>query len=139
MKRPRRAEEGSAVVELAPVILALLALLVLIIGAGRITVAVLAVHDAARNAAREASIARAAPAAVASATSAAQAALSADHLHCAPVVTVDTAGFSRPPGEPATVAVTVTCTVSLTGLPGFPGARTITATSYSPLDVFRAR
>ena len=68
--------------------------------------------------------------------------LAADHLDCTPAVTVDTAGFAVPPGQPAQVTVQVTCDVRLPGLtviPGIPGSRTLTATASSPLDIYRAR
>jgi hypothetical protein len=145
MRKSSRAgghEEGTAVVELAPVAVILIVFLVLLIVAQRVTSAALAIDDAARNAARQASIARTPQQAAAAADAAARAALSADHLGCTPVVTVDTAGFSAPPGQPASVSVTISCTVSLAslaGVPGVPGARTDTGAFSSPLDTFRQR
>src|SRR5262249_22926527 len=115
--------------------------LALAIAAGRIMIARLAVQAAARDAARQASIARSPQQAVSAATASAQAALRNDHLDCAPVVSVDTAGFAVPAGQPAQVSATVTCNVSLAGLafPGIPGSRTYSFTFVSPLDVYRAR
>ena len=133
---------GNAAVELAPVAFVLIMFLGLLITAGRITLATLAVGDAARDAARQASIARSPQEASAAAVASARAALSADHLDCAPQVATGTAGFGVPVGQPASVTATVTCTVSLAGLaglPGIPGSRTITATFTSPLDEFRGR
>ncbi len=101
-----------------------------------------AIADAAREAARQASIARTPAQAQADALSSAQSVLAADHLDCTPQVTVDTAGFAIPPGEPAQVTVQVTCDVRLSGLtliPGIPGSRPLTATFTSPLDIYRAR
>jgi len=71
----------------------------------------------------------------------AQAALSQDGLDCSPAVTVNTAGFGVPVGQPAQVSATVTCTVPLGDLivPGMPGSRTLRAFFTSPLDPFRAR
>jgi Flp pilus assembly protein TadG len=136
-----RRDDGYAPVELAPVAIVLIIFLALAIAAGRITIASLAVQAAARDAARQASIARSPQDAVSAAIASAQAALSNDHLNCAPVVSVNTAGFAVPAGQPAQVSATVTCNVSLAGLtfPGIPGSRTITYTFVSPLDVFRAR
>jgi Flp pilus assembly protein TadG len=144
MTRRERADAdgGYAVVELAPVAFALICFLVLMIAAGRIVTARMAVEAAARDAARQASIARTPAAAQAAASQSAQAALRSDGLDCSPVVAISTGGFSVPVGQPAQVSATVTCTVRLSGLtavPGIPGSWTVTATFASPLDPFRAR
>jgi Flp pilus assembly protein TadG len=132
---------GYAPVEIAPVAICFLLFLGLIIAAGRTTIAVLAVQDAARDAARQASAARSPQDAQAAARQSALAALQGDGLDCSPVVTVDTAGFQVPVGQPAQVSATVTCAVRLSDLavPGLPGSRTLSFTSTSPLDPFRAR
>lgn len=140
--RALRGDDGSAVVELAPAALVLIIFLAVMVTAGRLTIGALAVHDAARDAARQASIARDPQSAVADAETSAQAALAGDQLNCTPTVSVDTTGFLVPAGQPASVSATVTCNVSmagLTGIPGVPGSRLITATFTSPLDVFRGR
>lgn len=136
-----RGDGGYVPVELAPVAIVLLIFLGLIIAAGRTTVALMAVTAAARDAARQASIARTPAAAQAAADSSALAALQADGLDCAPRVTVNTAGFAVPAGQPAQVSATVTCNVRLSDLavPGMPGSRTLAATFSSPLDPYRAR
>jgi len=137
-----RGEDGNAAVELAPVAVVFLLFLGLAIAAGRITTAHMAVQAAARDAARQASIARTPAQAQAAARTSATATLRSDGLDCAPVVSVDTAGFSVPVGQPAQVTATVTCAVrlsDLTAVPGMPGARTITATVASALDPYRAR
>jgi hypothetical protein len=139
--RPRF-DGGNAAVELAPVALIILLFIGLATGAGRITIAHLAVQAAARAAARQASIARTPGQAKASALASAQAALRADGLDCVPSVSVNTAGFSVPAGQPAQVSATVACTVrlsDLTAIPGMPSARTLTATFVSDLDLYRAR
>jgi Flp pilus assembly protein TadG len=135
-------DDGSAVVELAPVALVVIIFLALMVTAGRITIGELAVQAAARDAARQASIARNPQAAAAAAETSARAALAGDQLNCSPAVSVNTAGFLVPVGQPASVSATVTCEVSMagvTGIPGIPGSRLVTATSTSPLDVFRGR
>jgi Flp pilus assembly protein TadG len=137
-----RGEHGNAAVELAPVAIVFIIFIGLAICAGRITIARMAVQSAARDAARQASIARTPGQAQAAAVASAQAALRNDVLDCAPAVTVSTAGFAVPVGQPAQVTATVTCTVSLsdlTAIPGMPGSRTLTATFASPLDPYRAR
>lgn len=133
---------GNAALELlilAPVILALIGL---VIAAGRMSVAQGSVDAAARDAARQASIALTATAATQAALSTASAALRADGLHCRPVVSVDLAqAFATPLGQPASVTASVRCTVQLSDLlvPGVPGSRTLTARFTSPLDPYRSR
>ena len=122
--------------------LILLLFLGLLIAAGRITVTRMAVNDAARDAARQASIARTPGDAQAAAVRSADAALRADGLDCTPAVSVDTGGFAVPVGGSAQVTATVTCDVrlsDLTAVPGMPGSRSLTATFTSPLDPYRAR
>jgi Flp pilus assembly protein TadG len=142
MRRWWRDDRGNAVVELAPVALALIMFLVLLITAGRITAANLAVQDAAQSAARQASLARDPAGAETAALPSARAALAGDGLDCQPTVTLTTTGFAVPVGEPASVAATVTCHVNLTGLniiPGVPGQVAVSASASSPLDTFRGR
>ena len=134
-------DEGNAPLELvilAPVVFLLLAF---VVAAGRTSIAQGSVAAAARDAARQASISLTPGAAQTAALSSAMTALGQNGLDCRPVVTVDTAGFGIPVGQPATVSATVTCTVSLSDLlvPGLPGSRTLTATFTSPLDPFRER
>ena len=109
---------------------------------GRIQVAGGAIEAAAHDAARAASISRTAAEAQANAYAAARATLSQQGLHCASLtVTVDTAGFAVPVGQPAAVSATVTCVVDFSDLvaDGLPGSRTMTSTFVSSLDTFRTR
>jgi Flp pilus assembly protein TadG len=135
-------EDGNAALELvilAPVIVALIALL---IAAGRTSVAQSSVDAAARDAARQASISLSPSAARQAATATAYAALHADGLGCRPVVTLDLAeGFGAPLGQAAQVSASVTCTMRLSDLfaPGVPGASTLSARFTSPIDPYRAR
>jgi Flp pilus assembly protein TadG len=134
-------ECGNAALELvvlAPVILFFLGLL---IAAGRTSIAQGSVDAAARDAARQASISRSPAAAQSAALASARTALGQDALNCAPLVTVNVAGFAVPVGRPAQVTAHVTCRVSLSDLlvPGMPGSKTLTATFTSPLDPYRAR
>ncbi|MGH3157491.1 MAG: TadE/TadG family type IV pilus assembly protein, partial [Streptosporangiaceae bacterium] len=132
---------GNAALELVILAPALLALLCLVIAAGRTSVAEGSVAAAARDAARQASLARSPAVALWAARSGAAAALARDGLDCEPTVRVDVTGFWVPAGQPATVGATVTCRVSLADLilPGVPGGRTLTATFRSPLDPYRGR
>jgi Flp pilus assembly protein TadG len=132
---------GNAVVEaaiLAPLFIMFLA--ALLTGA-RLERATAAVAQAAADAARQASIARAPGQARANATASALATLRDKGLHCAPQVRLDLSGFDQPVGRPGTVTVRVTCTVRLTDLaaPGIPGSRSVTRSHCSPLDPFRSR
>ncbi len=144
-RRPR-GDAGSAALELVVLAPVLLVLLALVIAAGRTSIAKSSVDAAARDAARQASLALSPAAAQQAGVASARQALAADGLDClVEKVVVDTggplAGFGLPAGTPATVSATVSCTVPLSDLflPGLPGAHTMTATFSSPLDVFRER
>ena len=116
-------------------------LLMFAVAGGRVAIAHGSVQQAAADAARAASIARTAGTAQTTAVAAARATLANQGLTCASMtVTLDTSGFSRPVGTPASVAATVSCTVELSelSLPGLPD-RVVSATVTSPLDVFRGR
>jgi Flp pilus assembly protein TadG len=135
-------QRGSVTLELAILGPALLALLALVIAAGRITTTGGAIEAAARDAARQASIARDPATAETSARAAATDTLSQQNLHCAALtVRVDTTGFATPIGTPAQVTARVTCVVALADLavPGMPGSKTLRAQFASPLDRYRER
>ena len=135
-------DRGSISLELAVLAPGLLLIVVVLVAAGRVALAGQGVEAAASDAAREASIARSSTAAAGSGQSAARQSLAQQGLRCASAtVDIDTSGFTDPPGTPATITATVTCVVRLTdtAFPGVPGARTITATARSPLDIYRGR
>jgi len=135
-------EAGSASLEVVILTPSLLALLALLVVAGRIAVAGNGVEQAADEAARSASISRSAAGARHAAEEGALGALAEQGLRCADVaVVVDTGGFAVTVGAPAHVRATVTCTVRLSdlGLPGLPGVRRVTADAVSPLDTYRER
>jgi Flp pilus assembly protein TadG len=135
------AQAGDAALELIIIAPVLLAIIGLVIAAGRTSVAQGSVDAAARDAARQASIARSPADALAAARLSADEALSQDGLNCDPVVNVDTSGFGVPVGQPAEISATVSCTVPLSDLvvPGLPGSKTLTYTFTSPLDPYRGR
>ncbi len=140
--RRRRDDRGAVTLEFVVVAPALLALLGLLVMAGRVAIASNSVESAADEAARTASISRTASGARAAAEDGARRSLAEQGLQCSSVqVGVDTAGFAVPVGLPAQVHATVTCVVQLSdlALPGFPGSRTVTATAVSPLDTYRER
>jgi Flp pilus assembly protein TadG len=135
-------DRGSATIELAILAPALLALLGLVIVAGRISAAGSAVEQAAASAARAASIARDARAAQSAAERSARDSLRDQGVACQPLTSsVDTRGFGVAVGSPASVTVDVRCTVPMADLavPGMPGTRMVTATMTSPIDRFRGR
>jgi Flp pilus assembly protein TadG len=141
-RRRRAADDGNAALELVVLAPVLLCLFGLVIAAGRTSVAQGAVDAAARDAARQASIALTPVAAQAAGEASARAALREDGLDCAPDVVIDTRQFlSVPVGQPATVSATVTCTVALANLvlPGLPGTARLRASFTSPVDIYRSR
>jgi Flp pilus assembly protein TadG len=140
-RRLRPVEDGNAALELVILAPVLLALLGLVIAAGRISIAQGSVDAAARDAARQASLAFTPAAARLAGVVSARAALRGDGLDCDPAVIVDTSQFSIPPGRPAAVTATVTCTVPLANLalPGLPGTARLQGTFTSPLDIYRSR
>jgi Flp pilus assembly protein TadG len=134
---------GSVTVETMVVIPVLVLILMLGIAAGRVTVATAAVEAAARDAAREASIARTAANARTAAARSAAATLRGRGMRCAATsVQVNVAGFASRAGTPATVSASVSCAVllsDLAGLPGLPGSVVKRAQFASPLDMYRGR
>jgi Flp pilus assembly protein TadG len=116
----------------------LVALLLFVVFCGRLVTTQLDLNAAAHGAARAASIARAVPAATADAQRTALETLAARGVTCSqPEVRVNTGGL-RPGGV---VTVTVLCHVPLSDLAliAVPGTRVVTATSSSPIDVWRGR
>ncbi|RBQ16948.1 pilus assembly protein [Spongiactinospora rosea] len=134
-------QRGSMALEAAIIAPALAALVLAVIGFGRITLAHGAIDAAARDAARQASLARDPASARTRAVASAHAALAREGLACTPTVTVNTAAFSAPVGAPATVAARVSCRVDLAdlALPGLPGTKHLTSEFTSPIDPYRAR
>ena len=134
-------DAGNAALELVVLAPVLVLLLGLVVAAGRTSIAQGSVDAAARDAARQASIALTPGSAQAAAQSSARAALGRDGLDCDPVVVVNTSQFGVPVGEQAAVTATVSCQVPLSDLvvPGLPGSRTLRFTFTSPLDPFRER
>jgi len=141
--RAVRGDGGNAALELvllAPIILMLIGL---VIAAGRTSIAQGAVDAAAREAARQASVAPDEDAAVQAALAGADAALRADGLDCRPQVFLPdlAAAFGTLPGQLAQVHARVVCIVRLADLvvPGMPGSIKLTANFTSPLDPYRSR
>ena len=137
-----RRDEGSAAIEAAILLPALIMFLCMAIAGGRIVTSGAKIDAAAEDAAREASIHRTAAAAQGAAQSAAAESLEDQGITCASTsVSINTGGLSVPVGQVGTVSVTVTCTVNLADLllPGVPGAKTLTSTATSVVDQYRQR
>ncbi|MFB7356123.1 TadE/TadG family type IV pilus assembly protein [Streptomyces gardneri] len=135
-------DRGSYSLETAILTPVMIGLLLLMIAFGRVTDADGAVDSAARAAARAASLERDPATAQNQAQTAATQSLSGEGITChAATVTVDTSGYTLDIGTDATVTATVHCTANLSdiGLPGLPGATTLTASWTSPLDTHRGR
>ncbi len=138
-----RSQAGNAPLELVLVAPLLLAVIGLVIAAGRVSTAQEAVDAAAHDAARQASVAANEGTALNTALASATSALAADGLQCQPQVSLPglAAAFNTPIGRPATVHALVTCVVQLSDVlvPGVPGTITLRARFASPLDPFRSR
>lgn len=127
-------ERGSIAVELVLLAPLLIALLLFVVGLGRIAHARGQVDGAAGVAARSASLARTANEASQAGERAARAYLGEN---CRTLdVEIDTAAM-RPGGA---VTAHLRCTASLAGLglAGFPGHRTFTATAIAPIEIHRS-
>lgn len=140
----RRDERGMSLsVELAILLPALVLVVALLIGGGRLALARITVQQWADSAARTATLARDAS----SARARAEAVVSSDSggsgLQCAGgwQLTVDTAAFALPVGQPGAVRTTVRCPVAMADLllPGVPGTILVEAHASSTLDRYRGR
>lgn len=133
---------GSAAIEMAVLMPMFVAVFTAAILAGRMSNAASAVEMAAYDAARTASLARDAATAEIEALTTVEDSLAGQSLSCVggPTVVVDTAGFGRPVGTPASVTVSVTCTVTVgdIDLIGVPD-QDVSASFVSPLDQYRTR
>lgn len=140
--RVRGRERGSAVaVEATLVIPALVLFVALVILLARVSLTDQAVTSAAAEAARAASMERTVAEATSAATTVAASALTESGVGCVEhLVSVDASGITALIGQPATVEVTVTCTIRHDlAFPGFPPTRTVVTTMTSPVDTYRGR
>jgi Flp pilus assembly protein TadG len=133
-----RGDSGSAALELAVATPAVLLIVLLIIAAGRMSTAHSQVQEAARDAARAASLQRDLPAAIAAAQTTTTAAFAGQQVHCTHLDTTTSGSFGTP-GVGGSVHVVVSCQVPLRDLSllPLPGSRTVTADATSVLDTYR--
>jgi hypothetical protein len=135
-------ERGDTTVETAIGVTALFLLLGLGMVGVRVLVADASIDEAARSAARAASIAHDGQSAQAAAESRARAVLAEQHLTCSSLdVVVDAADFAKSLGETGYVVATITCDVPLDdfAIPGISGTKTLRAQFRSPIDRYGAR
>jgi Flp pilus assembly protein TadG len=115
----------------------LLALVLLIVGFGRVEHARAQVAQAASAAARAATLATSPGQAGEAARSQAQATLSSSGVSCSGhTISVDTGGFG--PGGQVTVRVACTASLSDLAIAGLPGSYTLHSTGTSPIGDYRA-
>jgi hypothetical protein len=139
---PGRTERGSSAVELAILVPALVLMLGMMIGGGRLWFARTTVNEAAEVASRAASLARSADAAATEGDAAGRSSLSTGGLHCVnSSVSIDVGAFRVPVGTPATIGSRVVCSVPFGDvfLPGMPGFIELTGSGASALDTYRSR
>jgi len=129
-------DAGFAALELAILMPVLIAMLLLVVGLGRVSHGRQLINQAGAAGARAAALTTTPGQAVRQAQQAAADTLAQSGVSCGRLgVDVDTAAF-RPGGY---VQVSVRCTSDLSGLAvaGLPGSVTLTATSRSPLETLR--
>lgn len=137
-----RDERGSAAVEITLVAPVLVLFILVVIFGGRLALARQAVESAAFDAARAASLARTQTDARTAAAKTAAATLTNQKLPCTSTqLDLDTTGFDKPVGTPATITVHLVCDVATgdLGLPGIASTVLVDAEATSPLDAYRER
>lgn len=136
-------DDGGIAIEAAILVPSIVFFVLLALAAGRIETSHGAMDEAARAAARSASLARDAGSAQQAAQTAAADALVQGGVSCAgtPSVNVDLSQFAPTLGQMGSVTVTVGCQVPLSDLvvPGLPGSTSLTSTFTSVVDSYRAR
>lgn len=136
--RGERGETSLTLIGMMPVILAVL---MLIIAAGRIAQAQTAVESAVSAAAREVTLGTNPGAAEAAARQTVLSTLDQRGYRCPPTVSVDAAALRNAPGEPGEARVQVQCSLDLSDvlIPGMPGSVQIDREASSPVDTYRDR
>ena len=135
-RKPHRGDGGFSAMELVVITPVFLAMLLLIVGFGRVTHGRQVAEQAASAAARAATLDMNPVQAAADARQQANDVLTQAGVSCASFTAdVDVSDF-RAGGQ---VTVTVRCVTSLArlGLVGFPGAKTLQASSTSPIEDYR--
>lgn len=135
--RRGRSERGAAGLELAIVAPLMIALVLMIVGFGRMSLAKAEVNSAANEAARAASLERAPGAAAGVGEQAARRTLSDRGMSCAELsVNVDTSSYAA--GGSITASVTCVTRLSDVAMIGMPGSKTYRSSATVPIEQFRA-
>lgn len=135
-------ERGSTTLEAVVIAPALLAVVALVIMAGRVAVAGQSVQTAAAQAARDVSLQRTPAAGAAIGRDTAHRVLDGQGLACASTeIDVDASDLALPVGRSGAVSVEVVCRVALSNvaLPGLPGSKVLRASTTMPTDPWTAR
>lgn len=134
----RRNERGASGLELAIIAPVAIALVLMVIGFGRMALAKQEVTSAAHEAARSASLERGAGAASGTGEQAARRTLADRGLSCARLsVNVDTSRYEA--GGSVTASVTCVARLSDLGMGFMPGSKTYRSTATVPIEQFRAQ
>lgn len=129
-------DRGSVAVELVLLAPLLIALLLLVVGLGRMAHTRGEVDGAAADAARTASLARTPDAAERAGIAAARAYLGENACSR---LDVEVAAARMAPGGSVTARVTCVASLAGLGLAGFPGSHTFTATVHTPIENYRGK
>ncbi len=134
-------DRGSVTLETAVCVPLIIVFLGLLGSWGLAMLATSSVDNAAKAAARAASMAGDPATARARGERAARSALDQEGRQCTTLHTsLDTSGLAAPAGQPASVTATVECAVPLRWrVPGMPESVTLTSDFSSPLDPYGAR
>ena len=136
-RRRWRDPTGTVTVELVLLAPVFVALLCLVVGAGRLVDAHSELLGAARDAARAASQAASPSAAAMTARATAAADLIDDAIRCGQLaVHTDTSSFTR--GGIVRVQVTCVTTLGDVTVAGFPGHETLSGSAAAPIDTYRS-
>lgn len=137
MSARKQDERGVLSLELAIVAPILIALMLLMVGLGRMALARQEVNAAAYEAARTASLERVVPVASSQGRQAAERTLAERGLSCSRLsVDVDTSGYQS--GGQVTANVVCVAKLSDLAMAGLPGSKTYRATATVPIEQFRA-
>ncbi|KFU78435.1 hypothetical protein SAMN04489729_6896 [Amycolatopsis lurida] len=135
----KRGDRGDVNVEVVIGVSALIVLFGLALVGMRVITAESAVNEAARSAARAASIARDGHAAASAAEARARAVIAQQGLNCAELnIAVDARDFAKPLGETGYVIAIVSCEITFGDLM-IPGSRLAASEFRSPIDRYGAR
>ena len=131
-----RAERGSVAIEAAMLVPAFIVVIALVVAAGRMQTVDGVVAQAARDAARAASLTN--PVNAQAGVKAAQVTLASQGVTCASVQVVPHTNV--PAGQVGTVTATLSCTVKLSDLwSGLPGSVPVKQVFTAEVDVYRSK